>query len=875
MKQLSLIILGLFMFSVFLPAHSFEVSAAGEKIILDKELSYYEDMKGTLSFEEIQNLTEQDKLTQNSGGALNFGFTDSIYWVHTSFTFSKEVADKRSWILSLDYAPIQNIDFYVKEGGELQHVKSGTELNFEQRPIQYRNFIYPLINKGETKYELWFRVKSDTSIQLPMSLWANQPFFEYETFSSYGWGIFFGILIALGLYNLFLFVSVRDKAYIYYVLYLTGLSGVVLFLNGQGFQFIWRQIPSWNHYALLLFSCLAVFFALQFSRTFLETHKYIPKFDSLIVVSMLFTVVGAGLGLLDVGISLPKIAGSVAGVAAISLVITAVKSFSQKHPMAPYFGIAWSFFLIGLLVYLANVFGIAPTNYWTENAVQFGSATEAILLSLGLAQRIKLERKKRYEALQSEHETILKWQQAEKKLIERASYDKLTSLPNGTLLYRCIEDFKAGNKSAARAFGFILIQFKGFHKVSKTLGKKQADRLFIRAADRLSNEAGRIDHVIPICCSKNYFHFISVIDATNFAVLVDMEQSSNAPYHAAEKLLEVMSHPIEHEGMFIDINTIAGIALSPEHGNDLDTLAQHAAIASDYTKNTSQTVSTYSPDQNYYSTRRLSLMGDLLRAIESDTLMLFLQPQIDLATSKVVGAEALVRWTHEAHGFVPPDEFIPLAEQSGLIRPLTEWVFNKALEIDRQLQELGHDLRLSINISVKNIAEANFVKNKLDKFEDKGVTPERIVFEMTESIMMDDIDSALEVLHALNDHGILLSIDDFGTGHSSLSYLTQLPVQELKIDRSFVSDMLERSENQKIVEMTVNLAHTLGLSVVAEGIEDEATLSHLHSLRCDIGQGYHIAKPMPVDGFIGWLDDYGRKNSSNNRVLCAFPPLKS
>lgn len=871
MQLLSRILLGFFLLSVYLPAHSFEVAVANEKIILDKELSYYEDVNGLLSFDDIVSLTEQGQLTKSPGGTLNFGFTSSVYWVYTSFTFSEEVVDKRSWMLSLDYAPIKNIDLYVKKDNALAHVRSGTELNFKDRPVQYRNFIYPLTNDGDTNYSVWLRVKSDTSIQVPISLWANQPFFEYETFSSYGWGIFFGILIALGLYNLFLYVSVRDKAYIYYVLYLTGLSGVVLFLNGQGFQFIWREIPRWNHYALLLSSCLAVFFALQFSRTFLETRKYAPKFDSLIVGSMLFTAGGAVLGLLGVDISLPKVAGAVAGVAAISLVVAAIKSCSLKHPMAPYFTIAWSFFLIGLLVYLANVFGIAPTNYWTENAVQFGSATEAILLSLGLAQRIKLERRKRYEALQSEHETVLKWQQAEKKLIERASYDTLTSLPNGTLLYKCIEDFKAANKLENRPFGLILIRFRGFHEVSKTLGKNQADRLFIRAADRLANEAGRIDHVIPVCSTKDYFHFISVLDATNFAVLVDMEQSSDAPLHAAEKLLEVMSHPIEHEGLFIDINTIAGIALSPVHGDNLDTLAQHAAIASEYSKNTSQTISTYSPDQNYYSTRRLSLMGDLLRAIESDALMLFLQPQIDLGTSQVVGAEALIRWTHDIHGFVPPDEFIPLAEQSGLIRPLTEWVFDKALEIDSELHELGHDLRLSINISVKNIAEANFVKSKLEKFEDKGVTPERIVFEMTESIMMDDIDTALEILNALSESGILLSIDDFGTGHSSLSYLTQLPVQELKIDRSFVSDMLVRSENQKIVEMTVNLAHTLGLSVVAEGIEDEATLSHLQFLRCDVGQGYHIARPMPVDGFIGWLDDYNRKNSRVTGVIRRFP----
>ncbi|MFT6905763.1 MAG: putative signal transduction protein with EAL and GGDEF domain [Oleiphilaceae bacterium] len=852
---LSRIIFGLSIYAIVFSAHSFEASITNKKISLDPHLSYYEDPEGTLSFNDIVTLTSTGNLTKNTGGVLNFGFTDSVYWVHTSISFSESVYDFKSWMISLDYAPLKSIDLYIKKGDKIKHIPSGTSLPFQSRPIQYRNFVYPLTNDGEAKYDLWLRVQSDTSLQIPISLWANQIFFEYQTLSSYGWGIFFGILIALGFYNLFLFVSVRDMAYLYYVLYLVGLSGIVLFLNGLGFQFIWSTTESWNHYALLFSTCFAVFWALQFSRSFLETKKYIPNFDTFIILVMSFTVLCALLAVYGINVSLPKLSGWVAGLFVISVVATSIKSYLIGHPIAPYFGIAWSLFITGILVYLASVFGLAPTNYWTENSIQFGSATEAILLSLGLAQRIKLERKKRYEALQSEHKVVLKWQQAEKKLIERASYDLLTMLPNSTLLYKCIEDFKAANISQDKRFGLILIRLKRFHEVSKTLGNSQANRLFVKAADRIANEAGRLDNVLPICPSNDYFHFLSVIDSTNFAVLVDITDNPQAHKKVAESLLNVMNKPFEHEGMLIDINAIAGIVTFPDHGDNLDTLIQHASIALDNSKSSSQLISTYSQDQNYYSTRRLSLMGDLLKAIDSDELTLFLQPQVNLATGQVVGAEALIRWNHSKYGFVPPDEFIPLSEQSGIIRPLTSWVFDKALQFDKDLQALGHDIRLSINISVKNIVEENFVKNKLDKLEQNGVNPKRIVFEMTESIMMDDIDMSLTVLKELNELGIKLSIDDFGTGHSSLSYLTQLPVHELKIDRSFVSDMLERPHNQKIVEMTINLAHTLGLCVVAEGIEDEPTLSHLKSLNCDVAQGYFIGCPMSYENFIDWLED--------------------
>ena len=844
-----------FIFTIAYPAHSFEASITDEKISLAPHLSYYEDIDGTLTFKEILTLTSKGGLTQNTDDVLHFGFTDSAIWVHVPISFSDTVDQVKSWTVSIDYPPIKNIDLYINDSHEIKHIVSGTHLPFQSRPIKYRNFAYPLMNDGNTKYDLWLRVQSDTSLQIPINLWSNKTYFEYETFSSYGWGIFFGILIALGLYNLFLFVSVKDTVYLYYVLYLGGLSGIVLFLNGQGFQFIWHDNESWNSYALLCSTCFAGFWALQFSRSFLETKKYIPKFDTFIVVVMLGAVLCTLIGTYGINISLPKLSGLIAGLFVICVVTTAVKSYLIGHPIAPYFGIAWSLFLSGILVYLASIFGLAPTNYWTENAIQFGSATEAILLSLGLAQRIKLERKKRYEALESEHETVLKWQQAEKKLIERASYDSLTKLPNSTLLYKCIEDYKAADLPKDKRFGLILIRFKRFHEVSKTLGNSQANRLFIRAADRLANEAGRLSNVLPICTSNDYFHFLSVIDNSSFAVLVKINDNPQAHTEVANALLNVMKAPIEHEGILIDINAMAGIVLFPDHGDNLDTLSQRASIALDNPIRSPQSIFTYSEDQNYYSTRRLSLMGDLLKAIDSDKLELYLQPQINLTTGEIAGAEALVRWEHETHGFVPPEEFIPLCEQSGIIRPLTSWVFDKALEFDSRLQLLGHDVRLSINISVKNIAEENFFKSKLKKLEISGGSPERLMFEMTESIMMDEIDMSLTALKELNELGIKLSIDDFGTGHSSLAYLSQLPVHELKIDRSFVSGMLEQPHNQKIVAMTINLAHTLGLCVVAEGIEDESTLSHLKTLNCDVAQGYYIAQPMPYNSFVNWLKD--------------------
>lgn len=842
-------------FIISAPAHSFVVSDENQRVSLNAHLSYFEDPTGDMKFKELVGLKLQGGLKNNTGGTLNFGFTDSAYWVNASFRFSDLISENESWVLSLDYAPLKHIDLYVITKGDVKHMTSGTSQPFSSRPVLHRNFIYPFKRSESDEFEIWLRVASDSSVQIPLSLWTAQTYFEYESLSSYGWGIFFGILTALFLYNFFLYVSVKDQTYLYYVIYLLGLSGVVLSLNGQGFQLIWNNNESWNQYALLVFTCLSVLGALQFSRSFLETRKLTPELDRIIMRVVSFSAIAICIGYIVFDVSFPRMAGSVSALFAIILIVMGLKAYKVGSPTAPYFLIAWSCFLCGILIYLSSVFGLAPTNFFTESAMQYGSAAEAILLSLGLAQRIKLERKLKYEALESKHHTILKWQHAEKKLLERASYDVLTSLPNSTLLYKCIEDLKVAKSGSIKSFGLVVIHFDRFHEINKTLGKSNADLLLIRASDRLAHEAGRVDHVLPIDRTNDYFHFLSVLDGVSFGVLVGMSEDSRAPHLVAEQLLEVMKKPVEHGGMHIDINAIAGIALFPIHGEELDSLAQHAAIALENSKKSLQKISTYSPDQNYYSTRRLSLMGDLLKAIESDSLTLFFQPQVDLETMKVVGAEALIRWSHDTHGFVRPDEFIPMAEQSGLIRPLTAWVFDKVLQYEKKFKQLGQDIQLSINISAKNIVEVNFFKNTLDKLIEYGVSPGRIVFEMTETAMMDQPEKAMGALNSLSELGVKLSIDDFGTGYSSLSYLSQLPVNELKIDRSFVTNIIQSPHNKKIVEMTVNLAHTLGLSVVAEGIEDRETLLELKALGCDVAQGYYIGRPMPEEAFLNWLGE--------------------
>jgi EAL domain-containing protein (putative c-di-GMP-specific phosphodiesterase class I) len=275
------------------------------------------------------------------------------------------------------------------------------------------------------------------------------------------------------------------------------------------------------------------------------------------------------------------------------------------------------------------------------------------------------------------------------------------------------------------------------------------------------------------------------------------------------------------------------VALYPDHGNDPEELLQRADIA--------------------MYTRRLALLGELRRAIEQRQLLLHYQPKIDAHSGQVLGVEGLARWQHPEHGLVPPDEFIPLAERTGLITPLTHYVLDEALRQCRQWRDSGHELTVAVNVSARRLLDLEFPDEVVALLARHQVPARLLVIELTESTIMADPQHALEILNRLDAMGVQLSIDDFGTGYSSMAYLKHLPVHELKVDRSFVSQMLHSSSDAVIVHSTIDLGRNLGLRVVAEGVEDSLTLQHLDLLGCHAVQGYHISRPVPPDELVAWL----------------------
>ena len=420
-----------------------------------------------------------------------------------------------------------------------------------------------------------------------------------------------------------------------------------------------------------------------------------------------------------------------------------------------------------------------------------------------------------------------------------ATHDALTDLPNRILLRDRLQQAIHSARRDSRAVAVLLIDLNRFKDVNDSLGHYQGDRV-------LKHVATRLKHVVRDADT------LGRIGGDEFAIILNPLTSMRDINTVVEKIHKALLPPYSLDNLKVDVQASIGAALFPENGNDADTLLQHADIAMYSAKQEKKDFMLYSQRLDQQSPRRLTLMSELRDAIKNDELTLRFQPIANSATRNIGEAEVLVRWQHKTHGIMTPDEFIPLAERTGLINPMTQWVIKHALRQQATWRKLGLDIGISINISAQTLLDPEFAEQVTGLIAAYEVPPDRLVLEITESSIMFDQELALHILTRFADMGVRIAIDDFGTGYSSLSYLKKLPVSQLKIDKSFVLDMLDNENDEVIVNATIDLGHNLGLQVVAEGVENEETLQRLQRRGCDAIQGYHINYPLRGEDFPQW-----------------------
>jgi len=431
---------------------------------------------------------------------------------------------------------------------------------------------------------------------------------------------------------------------------------------------------------------------------------------------------------------------------------------------------------------------------------------------------------------------------AEQSLHRMRYYDQLTGLPNRLLLLHRLGRGLAEAARSQRPLALLILALDRFRDIGNVLGHHNGDLIVQELAARLGAVLGTADKVARL-------------RGDEFGILIPDADNALAQ-QVAGRTLAALEQPFMILGLPIEVSASVGMAIAPEHGSEAEQILRRADAAVEAARKLGGGASiVYSEAHEPHDPSRLALLGELRRALDANQLELHYQPKIDLRNGRVVGAEALLRWAHPRRGMVPPGDFIPLAERTGLMRPLTRWVINRAVKEAKVFEHDGRALKVAVNVSARNLHDGQILNEVADALLTEEMSPGRLQLEVTESAVMADAGRAAEVLRGLKSRGIEVSIDDFGTGYSSLSLLRHLPVGELKIDRSFVSGMEGNGgEDTAIVRSTNDLAHNLGLCVVAEGVEDQKTLDALARMGCDQAQGYHIARPMPAGELVRWLE---------------------
>jgi diguanylate cyclase (GGDEF)-like protein len=442
----------------------------------------------------------------------------------------------------------------------------------------------------------------------------------------------------------------------------------------------------------------------------------------------------------------------------------------------------------------------------------------------------------------------------EARITQLAYSDELTGLPNRALFMDRLEQAVKASRRLGQPMSVLVMDMDRFKLINDTLGHQCGDGVLKVIGERIRATLTRASDTV------------ARLGGDEFAVLLPVDDADGAAI-VAQRIIKALEVPVNVEGVNIDAAMSLGIVTAPVHGEDGATLMRRADIAMYEAKRNGAGWAHYDLAFDGQSSDRLSMLSELRSAMERDELVLYYQPKVEIASGSVLGVEVLLRWVHPVRGFVPPDQFIPYAEQTGFITQITRWVLARSFAQCAEWRRLGRALNVAVNLSARDLHAPGLVEYVQQQLEEHGVNPEWVTLEVTESAVMNDAAHALATLQRLHAMDLKLSIDDFGTGYSSFAYLKKMPVDELKIDRSFVKDMISERDDASIVRAVIELSHSLGLKVTAEGTENQEVVDALASMHCDLAQGYHWSRPLAKAQFEQWHDGYAVRETKEAVVI--------
>jgi len=435
----------------------------------------------------------------------------------------------------------------------------------------------------------------------------------------------------------------------------------------------------------------------------------------------------------------------------------------------------------------------------------------------------------------------------EERITYQAQFDELTGLPNRICALERLGDSVSRAVETRTELSLLVIDLNSLDEVGSSLGHDIGDALLSQAAERMR-------------ASLDARHVLARLEADEFLVVME-ETGVETATESAEELLRLLGAGVVVRDVNLSLDASVGICTFPQHGSSPEKLLLRATVAKNDARGSRRSIGIYEKGHEQRNVRQLSVLGDLRRAVRQDELKLFLQPKINLGDGSVCGAEALVRWDHPSLGFLLPNEFIPIAEQSGNISLITNWALTAAVRECRLWEEEGLDMNVSVNLSGHDLLNKDLPCFLLELLRDHDLAAQKLIVELTEQALVSDLKHASVVLGCVRDLGCKVAMDDFGTGYSSLVQIKNLPVDELKIDRSFVTDLPGSRADIAIVRAAIELAHSLGMEVLAEGVENASALRWLEAHSCERAQGFFISKPMPAEQFTGWVANYNEERA--------------
>lgn len=823
----------------------------------EAHFQYWEDAAGEASIDQVVSLAEE-RWTLEPNGSATFGLTQSAYWLR--FAVRNQTQLNLNLIAELGYSQLDDVVFYVYSRGALvKELKTGDSRPFYPRDVDHPSMLVRTSLAPDEMQTVYVRVATAGSMVVPLRIWREQAFFESAAYELKLHFLFYGSMLVIVLINLAVYLSLREKLYLYYAL---AISGYVLFfasLKGFSFQHLYPNGPELHAKALLVSIPALALFSLLFCREFLNTRIHSPRLDKVLIAMMVFEMLFLiSAPVLDYHTGIQVASLSALFYFSLLLVVGPVVWMEGVRAGA-FFTLAWTPLTIGVLATAGRALGVFPENFFTEYAMQIGSGLEAFILTLALADRLYSEREEKFAAQAVSLQEAQSRNVAQNLLTEALTHDPVTGLPNRNRF-----EWMVGQQlklAPHRRYMVGLARITRLDEINRTLGLARSEWLMKRVAEQMVELAAGLPFIQAIRDDQGREERVYYLSDDCFCLLVDVDKAGD-DFTALNTALRRLAEPIWLDHLAIELQPRFGAASYPEHGQSAAELIRNAHVGMEITPRGGNETGLYSPLYDIYNESRLTLMADLRTALQQNQTKLYYQPKQNLTTGKIVGVEALIRWHHDERGWVSPDDFIPLAEETGVITQLTRWVIGQATKDLAELQRDNPELTVAINISARDL-EIKELQGVLElTLMDNGLQASCVTLEITETAAMGDPVRSLRALNVLAELGHQIAIDDFGSGYSSLSYLKQLPASELKLDRSLIHDVCISDSADVIVSTAIQMAHGLGYRVVGEGVEDVETARRLKSHGCDMLQGYWLCKPKPLAELKLWLKSFEAQERS-------------